>query len=127
MYPAFAPRCSDLPSDRGALQTLHSIRRHKGASGYCNDRIQKIRDSKNQMEIGSIQDILPAGIHPFFLRNRLTHGDSSGAAGIIMDMNSTAVFTDADICAICPVLQFMMFWATFACSGEGVYFSRYAG
>ena len=67
-----------------------------------NDRIQKIRNGKNQMEIGRIKNIFPAGIHPFFLRNCLTHGTAAVTAGIIMDLDSAAVFTDTDICAIRP-------------------------
>ena len=43
-----------------------------------------------------------------------------------MDLNSTTILTYADIRTISSGLQFMMFRETFACSGEGEYFSRYA-
>lgn len=45
------------------------------------------------MEIGSIKDILPSCIHPHFFRNSLAYGTAVVAAGIVMDLYWTAVFT----------------------------------
>ena len=92
-----------------------------------NDRDSKDPDGKNQMEIGRIKNIFPAGIHPFFLRNCL-HMDSSGYGrnynGSGTAPQSSQILTFAPYA---PVLQFIMFRAAFACSGGRGVFSRYAG
>jgi hypothetical protein len=62
-----------------------------------DDRIQFLRDGEDHMEVWRIQYIFTTGVHPLFLRELLAHGAASVTAGIIMDRDTAALFTDADV------------------------------
>lgn len=66
-----------------------------------NDGIKFFRYSENHMKVWGVQYILPAGIHPFFPRELLTHRTTPVPAGIIMDGNTAAVLADAYIDTKC--------------------------
>jgi hypothetical protein len=64
-------------------------------------RVQFLRDSEDYVEVWRIQFIFPAGVHPLFLWELLAHGTAPVTAGIIVDRNTAAVFTDTDIDTEC--------------------------
>jgi hypothetical protein len=64
-------------------------------------RVQFLRDSEDYVEVWRIQYIFPAGVHPLFLWELLAHGTAPVTAGIIVDRNTAAVFTDTDIDTEC--------------------------
>ena len=45
------------------------------------------------MKVRCFQNILTTFVHPLFLGQSLTHGTASVAAGIIVDLQMTTVFT----------------------------------
>jgi hypothetical protein len=56
------------------------------------------------MEVRSIQNVFTPFIHPLFLRQSLTHGTASVAAGIVMDLQMPTVFTYTYVGPISPGL-----------------------
>ena len=66
-----------------------------------NDGIKFFWYSEDHMKVWGVQYILPAGIHPLFLRKLLAHRTAPVPAGIIMDGNTAAVLADAYIDAKC--------------------------
>ncbi len=70
-------------------------------------RIQFRRDSKNNMEIGNVQKMLPLFINPFFFCNCLAFGAVAVPAGIVGDFCITTVVTSVYVCAQsgCPAIH----------------------
>lgn len=66
--------------------------------------VQFMRDRKNDMEIGRIDDLGAPGIDPYFFFHGLAVGAVAIAAGIIVVFCVTAVRTKADRCAKLPRL-----------------------
>ena len=64
-----------------------------------DDWIQFLRDSEDYMEVWRFQYIFPTGVYPLFLWKLLAHGTASVTAGIIVDGNTAAFFTDTDVYA----------------------------
>ena len=64
-----------------------------------NKRIQFMRKSKYHMEIGRVNDLSPAFVHPDLFEDALTFGAASVTAGIVMEFYVSAVRTLADIAA----------------------------
>ena len=61
--------------------------------------IELSRDSKNGMEIGNIQKMLPLFFDPLFFGNRLAFRTVTVPAGIVGDPRMAAVVADVYVCA----------------------------
>ena len=71
------------------------------------NRISFRRDSKNDMEIGNVQKMLPLSIDPLLFRNGLAFRAVAVAAGIVGDFCITTVVTSVYVCAQsgCPAIH----------------------
>ena len=71
----------------------------QGALVTEKNRIQLSRDSKDNMEIGDIQKMLPLPLDPLLFCNRLTFRAVTIPAGIVGDPRMTAVVIGVYVCA----------------------------
>ena len=69
-----------------------------------DDRVQLLRYCEYDMKVRCIQNIFFSGIDPFFLWEFLTHGTAPVPAGIMVNGNRAAFFTDTDIHSECSGL-----------------------